>query len=197
MASTELLLSREAIEAAIASGRSLAYRPFYGHTPREDGRLSDACFSQWWRGHPFAVAGERFPTAEHFMMAAKARIFGDEPVRQQILLAEDPSAVKALGRTVQGFDETTWAKVRFDIVTDASVQKFSSAPELRGYLLATGEAILVEAAPRDTIWGVGVGREHAVDPAQWRGLNLLGFALVRARAILRGEHPPLAPTPWR
>lgn len=192
-----LITSRDALRAAIHEGRSFAYRPFYGHAPREDGRVSDACFSQWWTGHPFVVGGERFATAEHFMMAAKARIFGDEPARENILASSEPGAAKALGRTVRDFDDDAWKAVRFDVVTDASMQKFGSAPELRGHLLSTGEAVLVEAAPRDTIWGVGVGRERAVDPSHWRGLNLLGFALMRARAILRGEHPPLVRTPWR
>jgi ribA/ribD-fused uncharacterized protein len=60
---------------------------------------------------------------------------------------------------------------------------------LRTYLFETGDAILVEASPRDRTWGIGLGREseRARDPHAWRGMNLLGFALVRARAILRGE----------
>lgn len=193
----EVIASREALLAAIEAGRSFTYRPFYGHHPREDGRLSDAVFSQWWMGHPFIVDGERYRTAEHFMMAAKARIFGDEQARERILAADEPGAAKALGRAVRDFDEDTWKAVRFDVVTDASVQKFGSAPELRGKLLSTGEEILVEAAPRDTIWGVGLGRARALEPSAWRGLNLLGFALVRARAILRGEHPALVHTTWR
>jgi ribA/ribD-fused uncharacterized protein len=192
----DLILDCDALRGAIAAGRSFEYRPFFGHTPRDDGQLSDACFSQWWMGHPFVVGGTRFATAEHFMMAAKARTFGDEETRARILAASEPGAVKALGRLVRDFDEDAWEAVRFDVVTDASVQKFDSVP-LRGKLLATGDAILVEAAPRDTIWGVGVGRERAVDPSAWRGLNLLGFALVRARAILRGVLPPVAHTPWR
>src|SRR5215467_11097005 len=46
-----------------------------------------------------------------------------------------------------------------------------------------------EAAPRDKIWGIGLGRENPAvhDPLRWRGRNLLGFALVKVRAVLRGE----------
>jgi len=44
----------------------------------------------------------------------------------------------------------------------------------------------VEASPRDRIWGIGMGRDNpSVErPSQWRGHNLLGFALMQARAIL-------------
>jgi ribA/ribD-fused uncharacterized protein len=107
----------------------------------------------------------------------------------KILVAPSPAAAKKLGRAVRGFDESTWKRHRFDLVTKGNVAKFSSTPELKRYLLDTGETILVEAAPRDTIWGVGLGASNpaASDPTRWRGSNLLGFALVRARHVLRGE----------
>lgn len=176
----------ETLKSRMARGESFTFRPFYGHTPRADGKLSDACFSQWWKS-PFVVDGVRYATAEHFMMASKARLFGDEQALAKILASEDPSEVKAIGREVKGFVDTRWAAARFDAVTQGSIAKFSSTPELKAYLLSTGDEILVEAAPRDRIWGIGLGRENPLvkDPSGWRGLNLLGFALVRARAALK------------
>jgi hypothetical protein len=46
---------------------------------------------------------------------------------------------------------------------------------------------LVEASPRDRIWGIGMGAANdlATSPGHWRGLNLLGFALIQARRQLR------------
>ncbi|MCI0387164.1 MAG: NADAR family protein [Acidobacteria bacterium] len=49
-----------------------------------------------------------YPTAEHFMMAEKARIFGDEDVRARILKAASPRAAKQLGRQVKNFKEEVW-----------------------------------------------------------------------------------------
>lgn len=176
----------ESLKAAMTRGEAFTFRPFYGHTPRADGALSDACFSQWWKSR-FVADGVTYATAEQYMMAAKARLFGDQPVLKKILAEEDPSKVKALGREVKGFEEARWAAVRFDAVTAGSIAKFSSTPELKAWLLSTGDSVLVEAAPRDRIWGIGLGRENPLvsQPPKWRGLNLLGFALVRARQQLR------------
>ena len=46
--------------------------------------------------------------------------------------------------------------------------------------------MLVEASPLDRIWGIGLAAdsEFAEVPSRWRGLNLLGFALMEARARL-------------
>ncbi len=60
------------------------YRPkylcFWGHQPEKNGSAGKGCLSQWFPA-PFTVEGDRFATAEHFMMAAKARLFGDEEAR--------------------------------------------------------------------------------------------------------------------
>ncbi|HKE17246.1 MAG TPA: NADAR family protein [Kofleriaceae bacterium] len=185
----DLPLDLAALRAAVAGGRSFGYRLFYGHRARDDGQLSDSVFSQWWPCR-FAEGGQLYTSAEQFMMAGKARLFGDGDRLADIAATDDPAACKALGRRVAGFDEARWQGARFDLVTRGSAAKFRGEP-LRAYLLATGEDILVEASPRDRIWGIGLGRasEAARDPRTWRGQNLLGFALVRARAILRGELP--------
>lgn len=86
--------------------------------------------------------------------------------------------------------------LRFDIVTFGNVAKFSQHPELAAHLRATGDAVLVEASPVDKVWGIGLsaGDANANDPTAWRGLNLLGFSLMRVRRILnKEEHAPGAP----
>ncbi|HEX5959439.1 MAG TPA: NADAR family protein, partial [Hyphomicrobiaceae bacterium] len=108
--------------------------------------------SQWWPAR-FVVAGDSYACAEHFMMAEKARLFGDTASRAEILAAADPAEVKALGRKVRGFDEQVWERERFHLVAAGSVAKFAQNPDLGGYLLSTGNAVLVEASPVDRIWG--------------------------------------------
>lgn len=164
------------------------YLYFWGHTPRADGTLDRSCLSQWWPS-PFTVGGVRYATAEHWMMAAKARLFQDPAAERRAVEAANPALAKKAGRLVRGFDESVWERERYGIVLEGSVHKFGQDPALRAFLLATGERILVEASPMDRIWGIGLAAddERALDPERWRGLNLLGFALTEARDRLRSR----------
>lgn len=58
------------------------------------------------------------------MMAEKARLFGDEDMRQRIITATHPGAAKKLGRQVRGFKDATWQRARFDIVVRGNRAKF-------------------------------------------------------------------------
>ena len=171
-----------ALTQRVAAGEGVKWVFFWGHTEKA-GAVSAACFSQWYPS-PFEVDGLRYPTAEHFMMAEKARLFGDLAARDAILRASTPGEVKALGRTVTGFDDAKWNAVRFAIVVRGNAAKFLQNPALLAYLLGTGQRVLVEASPVDRIWGIGLAGDHAdaAQPARWRGLNLLGFALMAVRA---------------
>ena len=62
-------------------------------------------------------------------------------------------------------------------------EKFRQNPPLGEFLLSTGNAVIVEASPVDRIWGIGLAAddERATNPLQWRGENLLGFALMEVR----------------
>ncbi|MFI5619241.1 NADAR family protein [Streptomyces sp. NPDC051567] len=169
-------------------GERVKFLPFWGHRPRADGALGTGCLSQWWPS-AFTVGEVRYATAEHWMMAAKARLFGDAEAERAALGAGNPGAAKAAGRRVRGFDEAIWVRERSAIVVAGSVHKFGSDPALRAYLLATGDRVLVEASPLDRVWGIGLAAddERVRDPARWRGPNLLGFALMEARARLRAD----------
>nr|WP_232328410.1 NADAR family protein [Kibdelosporangium sp. MJ126-NF4] len=169
----------------MADGERPEFLFFWGHTPTPGHRVGRWLLSQWWLGD-FAVDGVTYRSAEHFMMAEKARLFGDDEMLARILASETPADAKKLGRAVREFDQDTWVAHRYDIVVRGSVAKFASDPKLTAFLVNTGDKVLVEAAPRDVIWGIGLGKDNpkAQDPAQWRGHNLLGFALMDARAAL-------------
>jgi ribA/ribD-fused uncharacterized protein len=174
--------------AASAAGEPLRYLLFWGHRPQRDGSVGTGCLSQWWPA-PFTVDGLTFPTAEHYMMWGKATLFGDAAMAGQILAAPDPKRAKALGRRVADFDQQTWEAHRYAVVVAGNTAKFGQHDELRRFLLGTGDQVLVEASPVDRIWGIGLSAadERATDPARWRGRNLLGFALMDARAALAAD----------
>ncbi|MEU0130439.1 NADAR family protein [Streptomyces sp. NPDC006289] len=169
-----------------ARGEHVKYLPFWGHRPRADGRLGKSCLSQWWPS-PFTVGSVTYASAEHWMMAGKARLFGDVAAERSAVAADSPAAAKKAGRLVEGFDDEVWTRERFALVVEGSVHKFGQDPALRAYLLGTGDRVLVEASPLDRIWGIGLAVDdpRTTEPASWRGLNLLGFALMEARTRLR------------
>jgi ribA/ribD-fused uncharacterized protein len=177
-------MDRAELIERMARGFEPEFLFFWGHTPTPGHEVGRWVLSQWWLSD-FDADGVTYRSAEHFMMAGKARLFGDEEMLAEILAAETPAEAKKLGRAVRGFDQDRWIQGRFELVVRGSVAKFSG--DLRSYLLGTGETVLVEAAPRDTVWGIGLGKDNpkARHPSTWRGANLLGFALMEARARLR------------
>lgn len=123
------------------------------------------------------------------MMAEKARLFGDDKTLAKILAASTPREQKRLGREVQNFKEKLWKKKRFEIVVRGNVAKFQQNVGLRRKLLATTGKEMVEASSSDTIWGIGLREsdDRILFKGNWRGQNLLGKALDKARAIISNE----------
>jgi ribA/ribD-fused uncharacterized protein len=186
----DVLAARDvrSLTAAMAAGARPNYLFFWGHTPKVDGAMGAWVLSQWYPS-PFEVEGVRYYTAEHWMMAEKARMFGDEKVRAEILAVHGPADAKAKGREVRGFSDEVWDAQRFELVVEGNVHKFSQSARLRKYLLEeTKGQVLVEASPMDRVWGIGLAQDdpRATKPTQWRGLNLLGFALMETRERLAG-----------
>ena len=175
-------LSVAEVRAAVAGGARPEFLFFWGHRPRRDGSLGPSCLSQWWPAE-LEVDGQRFATAEHWMMWRKAHVFDDHDAARRILDAATPAEAKELGAQVRGFDPAVWEAERFAAVVTGNRAKFGQHPDLAAFLRGTAPQVLVEASPVDRIWGIGLAADdaRAADPARWRGLNLLGFALMQVR----------------
>lgn len=180
------MLTLESLRQRTQSGEQFDYLFFWGHTPAKDGAVTKSCFSQWFVS-PFTVDGIVYPTAEHWMMAGKARLFNDEVTLAKILEAGDPKTAKALGRQVKGFQDDVWKENGRRLVTEGNIAKFSQNEGLKEFLLATGTKVLVEASPYDRIWGIGLLADDpkASHPSTWQGENLLGYALMDVRDAIR------------
>lgn len=149
----------------------------YGHKVTDP--VTETCLSQWYPCQ-FEVDSVKYTSAEQYMMAEKARLFGDEKIRAEILRTSDPRKCKALGRKVKNFDKAVWDKRKENIVRNGNFEKFMQNSALRSFLLSTGDKVLVEASPTDRVLGIGLGKNNpdALDPQKWRGQNLLGFTLM-------------------
>lgn len=177
--------SLEELIMNIDQGKVFNYLYFWGHQKSKSG-ISKSCMSQWYEA-PFTHNNTPYPTAEHYMMAEKARLFNDTETEKEILSTTNPRIAKQLGRKIKNFNENKWLENRRRIVIEANQHKFLQNPELRSFLISTHEQILVEASPNDSIWGIGlsVDQEEIKNPHKWCGQNLLGFSLMQVRELIR------------
>ncbi|MCK5918070.1 MAG: NADAR family protein [Cocleimonas sp.] len=165
-------------------GHQVRYLHFWGH--KQKGKVIDkSCLSQWFPAS-FVINKKIYSSAEHYMMIEKASLFDDMESVAKIFAVNSPAEAKKLGRKVKNFDAKRWSRYSIDAVIAGNIAKFGQNPELKAFLINTADAVLVEASPRDRIWGIGMGvnNENAYQPANWRGRNLLGFALMQARKEL-------------
>ncbi len=176
------------------NGDNLKFLYFWGHTKKHNKEIGNFCFSQWYES-PFKLNGLTYKTTEHWMMAHKAKLFDNSELIEKIIDCDKPGEAKELGRQVINFDDQTWIKNRFDIVRLGNIHKFNQNKDLGDYLIKTGDRILVETSPVDTIWGIGLTKDSQdIDNIySWRGLNLLGFVLMETRDFLNdfGYFEPL------
>ena len=147
-------------------------------------------FSQWFYA-PFVIEGIQYETAEQYMMAKKALLFHDYEHYVLIMNERDPQRCKELGKQVRNFDAVVWDRCKEEIVYNGNYAKFDQNVKARKhYLFNTGDTILAEASPFDTVWGIGLEADHpdATNPAKWKGQNLLGKILMRVRKELREKY---------
>ena len=142
--------------------------------------------SNWYRAD-FRYAGRSYSSVEQYMMMQKALTFGDSEIAEQIQASDDLREIKRLGHMVARYNDSLWKAIRVQILRRGIRAKFQQNPRLLCDLLATGNALLAECAPRDLVWGIGIDIEdsRSGDPKEWKGRNLLGRTLMRVREDLR------------
>ncbi|KAI0448459.1 hypothetical protein F5B21DRAFT_521838, partial [Xylaria acuta] len=112
--------------------------------------------SQWWTVTGFTVGGMQYISAEQYMMYHKAMLFKDKDASNITLagrIMEETSnrQIKIMGRQVKGLDQEVWDDNRERIVREGNLAKFTASDPLKWALLSTGNKILVEASPSDSI----------------------------------------------
>lgn len=139
-------------------------------------------FSQWYMSS-FIIDHIIYYTAEQYMMAQKALMFGDMVNYNNIINTKSPKLAKEFGRKVQNFNAKKWTNVCKDIVYEGNYAKFNQNVLIKSQLLDTAPKILVEASPYDKIWGIGLSADdiRVNDQKQWLGTNWLGEILTKLR----------------
>jgi ribA/ribD-fused uncharacterized protein len=139
-----------------------------------------------WKFSPMLIDSVRYNCVEQYMMAMKARLFGDRDTLKKIMATQIPKEQLQLGREVKGFDPAAWSEVAYEVVLRATVEKYRQNPKLLILLQTAGDLEFVEASPVDIIWGIGLGTDNpdALDRTKWKGQNLLGKAITQAKKLI-------------
>lgn len=179
------ITSKQALISYLQKGKKVKFEFFCAHHKSKNGTVDKNCLSQWYESS-FKIDGHWYQTAEHYMMAQKAKLFDANDLFKTILNSKSPKEAKQLGRKVADFDSQLWDKRKFEFVVKGNLAKFSQNAALGHFLISTSKKILVEASPSDKIWGIGLKEtdSKATNPSQWQGQNLLGFALMQVRCQL-------------
>ena len=145
------------------------------------------CFSNFY---PCKIVDNEitFNCSEQYFMWRKAMLFDPEnqTFLKRLLEETNPVQIKKFGRLVKNFNGKIWDQEKYSIMLRTQFLKFSQNQELLDILLSTGDHILAEASPVDNIWGIGMTASEAKTKTQkyWKGLNLLGSALMETRKFL-------------
>lgn len=154
---------------------------FYGHNPNEP----YGCFSNFYPSN-FTVDGKNYTCSEQYFMKKKQELFDptNEQLANKIMETTNPASIKKFGRQVKNYNDTIWNTNRYQIMVDALKAKFNQNPNLKQILMSTGNKQLAETTSRDKIWAIGLDMNDPkrFDETQWKGQNLLGKALMEARA---------------
>ncbi|MDQ7134598.1 NADAR family protein [Staphylococcus aureus] len=135
----------------------------------------------------FELKGLKFDSSEKAFMYSKAMLFGDKEIAEQILKSKSPKECKRLGRKVRGFDEKLWNENKEKYMRIILFKKFSSDKRLKNMLLSTGNKIIVECAPFDREWGIGIDVDELFEGKKWKGKNKLGYLLMEIRDIIKED----------
>ena len=136
----------------------------------------------------FTYKGQQFFCSEQAFMWEKAIKFNDQETAMKILAVTTPMEAKNLGREVKNYVDSEWDKVRFDVMFDVNMAKYSQNEKLKKKLLDPkfDGKTFVEASPYDGIWGIklGMGDARLHDDTNWNGQNLLGKVITKVRETL-------------
>ena len=172
--------SRRKFDNLTISGKK--HDAIFFHLPNEPfGFLSN------WYLASFDLEGIHFTSTEQYIMYKKCLIFGDVDAAKEVLATNDTAEQQKIGRNAKGYNGFVWSGMRQMIAFRGLMAKFEQNDDLRQKLIDTDDAILVECAGSDKVWACGIKLDDDMrfDSANWSGENILGFALMEVRSLLK------------
>lgn len=160
--------------------------PRYVTTQRKDNFLyffGFLCPLSNFHDSPFVCEGRKFRWVEEYLFHKKAELFNDLNSVEKIRNAASPAQCKGIGHSIKG-DINTWRQKEMEVMKKALQEKFGQNPDLKDFLIKTGDLQLAEASPTDKFWGTGVGLGKEIVSNQWPGRNKLGQLLMELRTEL-------------
>ncbi len=124
------------------------------------------------------LAGNQWPTVEHYYQAHKFLGTKFEYLMAQIQQAPTPELATKIGRDCKYQPHPDWDRCKCEIMYRAVWQKFSHHLDLGQILLDTLDVEIIEDSPVDYFWGCGTDRT---------GTNHLGRILMQVRADLQRD----------
>jgi N-glycosidase YbiA len=124
--------------------------------------------------YPVTIDAVAWPTVEHYYQASK--FIHDPDWMEAILAIRRPYDAWRMGRNPDHLRRSDWDQIKDEVMLRAVRAKFKQHENLARFLLATGDATLVENSATDEYWGVG---------AAHKGQNRLGKILMEVRQQLK------------
>lgn len=122
------------------------------------------------------IDGQGYGSTEHYYQSQKAT---NEALRKYIIAAPTPYYAKLVASVIRKKDkDPRWHERNLGVMRTALLAKFTQNLELGEKLIATGNAILLEANEEDEFWGTG---------REGNGTNMLGKLLMELREKLALE----------
>lgn len=135
------------------------------------------CLSNFYK-RLFTYDGRIYGNSEAAFQSMKT----DDPKERDKFSSLSPTDAKRLGR--QGFLIPDWEQVKYEVMIDVLMAKFSQNEDLKELLLSTGDALIVEETTwHDSCWGYCICPRCKYKYSK----NLLGRALMEVRSKLSGN----------
>ena len=134
---------------------------------------------------------EVYPTAEHAIVATRAKIENNPTMEAMAKFHSDAFTVKSKAKR---WDESiTWQNIKLDTHEDIIYQKFKNNPILKKMILDTGDKRLFECT-MDRYYGVGysLAQRNKIKKSGNPGKNQGGQTLMKVRDRIRIEENPTA-----